>query len=723
MIENNGNQGKAQYMARISIGALGVSLLALGAVDAAHANTADRDGESVSTIVVTAQKREQTVVDVPMALTVLSGGELERKGIDDVQDLSFNVPGLTMRQDGPGTYTIFLRGLANQAGAGALVTQYLDEIPLSINGYDQLSPAPLDLARVEVLKGPQGTLYGQGSAGGTIRYITNKPQLDRVEGRAEAEVYAVASGDVGQKTTGVLNVPLVKNKLALRVAGSYESGGGWIDQPEAGIKNGNGTKTLELRGSLLWQATDRLSVTAMADVHRAKTKLGLGFEEADRTVDVGIDRSIVMMPKKFNYTLYNLTLDYDLGFASLVSATSYSDFDHQYPFTYIPREGNYSYGYVEGNDNRWVHSHQFSQEMRLTSAAGSPLQWTVGAYYAANKRTMLDIYEYLYSAAGDIYSGGGTLYQNLYYYSKGTSKSAALFADVSYDLTDTLTAGAGLRYFHDHQTSLITYVEGAGTTEKANFKSTDPRVYLSWKYTPTTSLYASFGKGFRSGGFNSEPFDPYKPEEILTYEVGTKGQIAGGLVQFDLAGFYTDYKNMVRRRLTLVDGAYLEESSNIGRVHVKGVEFGLALHPYAGLTLAGNLAYLHSEIVATSSDDEVNIVGDPVDYTPPWSYTLSGNYDFHWAANAPGFIRADFSYRDAVTYIDRSSFAPAYLPQRSDSLSLLGARIGATIHGVDVEIYGKNLLNQNRSIDPYQGWSNANRTQPRVLGVKLGYSF
>lgn len=707
-------------MARIMVGALGVSLMAMGFAGAAQAQTAD--GERVTDIVVTAQKREQSVIDVPMALTVLGGEELERKGIDNVQDLSFNVPGLTMREDGPGTYTIFLRGLANQAGAGALVTQYLDDIPLSLGGSDQLSPAALDLARVEVLKGPQGTLYGQGSAGGTIRYITNKPKLDRVEGRVQADLYDVDSGDVGQKTTAVLNLPLVADRLALRVAGSYESGGGWIDQPEAGIENGNGTKTLELRGTLLWQPTDRLSLTAMVNLHRAKTRLGMGFEEPDRTVDIGIDRSIEMIPKKFDYTLYNLTLDYDLGFATLVSATSYADFDHQYPFTYIPREGNLSFGFVEGNDDRWGSARQFTQELRLTSDRG-PFHWTLGGYYAASKSSLLADYEYLYSPLGDIYSGGGTLYDDLYFFSEGTSKSIAVFGDASYDLTDTLTAGVGLRYFHDRQKSLITYVEGAGATQKASFESTDPRLYLSWKYTPTTSLYASFGTGFRSGGFNSEPFSPYDPEEISTYEVGTKGSLADGLLQFDLAGFYTEYKNMVRRRLTLVDGAYLQESSNIGRVEVKGVELGLALRPVSGLTLTGNVAYLHSEVVGTTAEDVVNLVGDRTDYTPRWSYTLGASYDFHWAADVAGFVRADFSYRDAVTYIDRSSFLASALPQRSDSLSLLGASIGATVRGVEIELYGQNLLNQNRSIDPYQGWANANRTRPRVLGARLGYSF
>ena len=153
----------------------GVSVFAMLAATTAYAQESD-DLDNGQVIVVTAQKREQRLIDVPMAVAVLGGEDLEQRGIDPVQDLSFAVPGLTMREDGPGSYTIFLRGLANQSGSGALVSMYLDEAPLSLSGYDQLSPVPLDFARVEVLKCPQGTPYGQGSAGGTIPSATNDPQ-------------------------------------------------------------------------------------------------------------------------------------------------------------------------------------------------------------------------------------------------------------------------------------------------------------------------------------------------------------------------------------------------------------------------------------------------------------------------------------------------------------------------------------------------------------------
>lgn len=700
--------------------ALGAALAAVLAATSTWA--ASEEGGALEEVIVTAQKRSERLVDVPMAVAVLSGEELAQRGIESVQDLSFSVPGLTMREDGPGSYTIFLRGLANQSGNGALVGQYLDEAPLTLDGYNQLSPVALDLARVEVLKGPQGTLYGQGSAGGTVRYITNRPKLDRTEARVEGTLLNVAHGDFGEKFVGVMNAPLVTNVLGVRFATSYERGGGWIDQPEAGIKDGNGTRLLNMRGRLLWTPNADFEALATIQLHRATTELGLGYEEADRTVDIGPDRAKVLIPKVFDYTLGNLELRYHLGFADLVSATTYVDHQHDYPFSYIPRPGNYSYGYVEGNDSRHVRAHQFAEEVRL-AASGKRFEWTLGAFYRDGKNQMVDNYEYLYAPAGDIATGGGTLYSNLYYFSSGTSKSWSVFGDATFHFTDRITGGVGVRSFHDKQTGLIEYAPGTGALQSGTFNSVDPRAYLSYKYASSGNVYASFAKGFRSGGFNSAPFGPYDPEKVYTYELGTKAATANGVLQLELAAFLTKYKDMVRRRLVFVSGAYLSESSNIGEVEVKGVEGGFAVRPVRPLTLSLTGAYLNSKITATDAADLVNVPGDRTDYTPRLSFTLGANYEFNWGASAPGYFRIDFSHRDEVTYIDRSSFFPDVLPQKSDPLNLLDARIGAQLDRVRLEVFVLNATDQNKSIDPYQGWANANRTRPRVIGVSAGYQF
>ena len=698
-----------------------VALLAAALTQPAFAQGGGAEGDD-EMIVVTAQKREQKLVDVPMAISVLGGEELAEKGVASVQDLSFSVPGLTMREDGPGSYTIFMRGLANQSGSGALVGQYLDEAPLSLGGFTQLSPVALDLERIEVLKGPQGTLYGQGAAAGVIRYITNKPDLDAFSAAVTGEVYDVDQGDVGYKTSAVINVPIATGKAALRVAALYEDGGGWIDQPEAGIKDGNGTELLNVRAQLLLQPTDRFSAKAMVQIHRAETQLGLGFEEPDRTVDIGIDRATVLIPKKFDFTTYNLELNYDLDFAQLVSATTYTEFDEQYPFTYIPRPGNFSFGFVEGSDARYGHVSQFSQELRLASASG-PFQWTVGGFYALGKDRGSADYGYVFAENGDLYENGGVLIDNLYFFSKGKTENYSIFADISYDLTDRLTIGGGIRYFHDKQRDLSERVPGAGVTKRASFESTDPRVVVSYRFADNARVYASYGQGFRSGGFNEDPFGPYGPESVETYEVGSKGSFGGGLFQYEVAGFITNYSDMIRRRLVNVDGLLLPESSNIGKARVKGLEFGVQVRPATGLTFGVNAAYLDSKIVDTDPGDQVNIIGDLTDYTPKLSYSASANYDFAVSDSVDAFVRVDFNFRDKVTYTDRSSFFANVLPQKSDTLSLLNARLGFDFGRFNAEIYGSNLLNINRAIDPYQGWANSNRTRPRVIGLKVGAKF
>src|SRR5688572_16246812 len=181
----------------------------------------------VEEVIVTAQKRSQRLVDVPVAITAIGGEELAQKGLTSIQDISFAVPGMALREDGPGSYQIFMRGLSNQYGSDALVGVYLDEAPLSLTGFDQLDSRALDLERVEVLKGPQGTLYGQGSVAGAIRYITKAPQLDEFGGSIEAQESFITDGDSHEVITGVLNAPIVKDVFGIRIAATLEEGGGW----------------------------------------------------------------------------------------------------------------------------------------------------------------------------------------------------------------------------------------------------------------------------------------------------------------------------------------------------------------------------------------------------------------------------------------------------------------------------------------------------------------
>ncbi len=400
------------------------------------------DGANLEEVVVTAQKREERLIEVPMAITLMSGETLKQRGIENIQDLSFAVPGLTMREDGPGSYTIYMRGLSNSYGSGALVSVYMDEIPLSLTGYDQMDVRPMDMERIEVLKGPQGTLYGQGAVAGTIRYITNSPKLNTFEGSLEASGFDVSHGEAGVSTTAVVNLPIVQDRLALRLAAQLEKGGGWIDQPEASIKDGNGQDNIDFRAKLLWMLTDAFKAEATFIHHSSDIQLGLGYEEKDRTNQVAIDPSEVLIPKHFEYDITNLNLTYDLGFASLISASTYIDHRHEYPFSYFGGPLTVYGGTLEGTSARYQDLSQFSQELRLASSGDGRLGWTAGAFYR-DLDTKFDVYY------KDLYFG--TVYPGLYI-DDTTSKSISLFADASYKLTDQWKLGLGARWFDDKKT-------------------------------------------------------------------------------------------------------------------------------------------------------------------------------------------------------------------------------------------------------------------------------
>lgn len=688
-----------------------IILLALPTLVTAQEGDSSGDREAFEEIIVTAQKREQRLLEVPMAVAAFRGLELEQRGLRSIQDVTFAVPGMTSREDGPGSYKLFLRGVSNQYGPGALVGVYMDEAPLNITGNDQLDVRIMDLDRMEVLKGPQGTLYGEGALAGAVRYVTNDPEVNRFSGDVEAGFLTVSEGDTGHRFTGVLNMPVVEDKFALRLAAQFEGGGGWIDQPEADIEDGNGGDLINLRLKALWNVSDSVQAKAMVISHSLETDLGQGYEEPDRTNLVGVDRSKVMIPKDFDYTLSNLNLTFDLGGMELITSSTYIDHEHQYPFSYIGGEATIygGGGALEGNDDRWVTAEQFTQELRLSSTGDGPLNWTVGGFYRDAERSLY--VEYVSQWQGAVF--GGLIYEDGLTY-----ESYAFFAEGSYDLTDRISAGAGIRYFSDDQSNF-----DGSNTEEDSFDSTDPRVWMSYALSDNANLYASISQGFRSGGFNRGDSPNYDAEDLTNYEVGYKAVLAGGAVDLELAAFFTDYSDMLRRGLVFVEPTFQSLISNIGDVDIVGFEAGITVRPSDQLSLSATLASLDSEVKEVRSDDAVNIAGDPVDYTPDISFTLGAYYSFDWASGRPGFARLDYYYRDSVSYVDRSSFADPNIPQFSDDIGLLDARIGVEFGGTTVEFYGTNLTDENKWIDPYHAWANANRTRPRVLGILARVGF
>jgi iron complex outermembrane receptor protein len=347
--------------------------------------------------------------------------------------------------------------------------------------------------------------------------------------------------------------------------------------------------------------------------------------------------------------------------------------------------------------------------LRLVSNSGGPFHYTLGAYYR--------------DVSGDFSGPIDTLYNGVelapyVYISNNASKSYSMFADGSVKLGDRWEVGGGVRKFHDDSNIF----DGA-LTQSATFKSTDPRVYASYALNSNVKVYANVAKGFRSGGFNANGQPTYDPEKLINYEIGAKGLLPAANLSFDAAVFYTDYQDMIRRGLLVVDQQFQNIAANIGTVHIKGVELGTGWRATDQLTLSASGSYYHTEVVKLNATNAANAVGDPSDYVPKFSYTLAGDYTFPLSGNSRGFVHVDLNHRDPVLYTDRFMYYPQYITQASDSFTLLGARIGARWEQLSLELFGNNLTNENKSMDPFALWDQANRTKPRTLGVKGSYSF
>lgn len=662
-------------------------------------------------ILVTAQKRSERTIDVPMTVSVLSSESMDARGIRTIQDIAFAVPGVTMRVDGPGSYELFMRGVGNLAGGEAVTTVYLDETPTTLYLYRQLDLRSLDIERVEVLKGPQGTLYGQGAAAGAVRFISRKPVLNELQSRVEGELSYVDEGDTNEKVTGIFNLPALDNVLAFRVAATSEWGGGWIDQPEAGLEDANNQDLVNVRTQMLWRPTDALQVHATAAAYQLDSELGLDYEGPDRTIDVGVDRARRLPPRTDDYYLYSLTATYDFGGAELISATGYVDYYRLYTLPYIaPVESQFRPvgGDLEGIATWDDTTYQFTQELRLVSKSEGKFNYTVGAYYR-------DASSYFVGSGETLFNGAVFPFP---YAFRNASQSWSIFGDASLRLSDRWEVGAGVRSYSDDQK-----FDEYDIAKSETFESTDPRVYASYSVSDNVKLYANVAKGFRSGGFNSFSNPSYGPEKVVSYELGAKGRASDSRLSFEVAAFFMDYEDMIRRGLLIVNNQFENIQANIGNVEIKGFEAGFGWQAADRLTLSASGAYIDSEIVAIGAADSVNDVGDATDYVPKWSFTVAADYAFQWKAAVDGFVHLDLNYRDEVLYTDRFMYYPQFASQASESFALVGARAGARWQRSSLELFVNNVTNENRSLDPFDVWSQGNRTKPRTIGLKATFDF
>lgn len=724
---------------RVSVAALAVSL---SCPEMAMAQ--DQGGDSED-IVVTARKRTETALSIPLSINVVSEDSLQRLGAQNFTDILRTVPSLTAYQNGPGRTRLSIRGVANGGGNDndtqnqETVGIYIDEVPISAGA---LNPevALFDVERVEVLRGPQGTLYGAGSMAGTLRIVTRRPNLRDVEGKAEASLASIRYGGTSYDLKGVLNLPLVTDKVALRVSGYYTHNGGYIDNLLTGEKDVN-RGTAKGGRAVLRIKPDDASTIDLTYMHHEYADQGRP-EDLDRAP--GLSRDYASFDG-FNDRLdiVNGTLSWDGDAVGLTSSTSY--FERQsvnrrsldtllamFPVT--PHE------LVDTTKLRY-----FSQEIRLASRGEGAFQWIVGGFVDKKKTSYLNTFPVpgFDAALGiDSASFGAPKDFPYYGYDDLTVRTFALFGEASYKF-GRLTATAGLRYFNWRQSYKYYqsgFFNGPAVSPRRRVSREDgfnPKINLSYQISDDVLAYAQAAKGFRYGGINGAipesmcsaeladirrgGGDPtaFGSDSLWNYEIGTKGRLAGGKLNFSAAGFLIKWSDIQTARGLTCGFGFRE---NVGDVTSKGVELELSIRPSRHFNVDIGASYIDSKL----DKDVINLKaekGDCAPYVPQYQINVGSEYR-HPVDEAEAFFWNNLQFVSERF----TEFNPANtLYRKMPAYAVANARLGLRWNGSEISLFVNNLFDDRGVIralyrPPFDPEAKI-RVQPRTIGITGRYAF
>ncbi len=680
-------------------------------------------------IVVTAQRREQRLIEVTSSVSAFTGDDIQSRGIGDLSALQASIPGLRMVDIGPGQQRIQLRGVSQYQGLPT-VGNYLDEFSLnnrSAQGVPEIRL--LDIERVEVLRGPQPVLYGEGSMGGTIRYITKNPDLSSVSAVALAELNTVKGGEAGWRAEGIVNMPLAEDKVGLRIAATRDEDGGWIDGPLG--RNANDRTTTTIRGKLLFTPSEALTISLLGLYNESEQDIkSYSFNGRDTL-------QINPSPSRQKYKLGNIEIGYDLGPVTLLSVTGYLNQDSRsvddstsfYQTLFGGPLLEDALTDAIGEMDKW------SQEFRLTSNGDGPLQYLLGLSYTHSKTDGVT-----YGTGVSLIPGlpAGSLGLEFDLASKTKSKIWAFFGNVSYKLNDSLTFEAGGRYFRDKvvagDASIFYDLGGPGvdiitplTYKDASFESFNPRASLSLDTGSSGIVYISAAKGYRSGGFNGAAAGlpgvspTIEPEKLWTYEIGSKQSLFDNKVYLEVSAYYNDYTNIQLNQFVpaMPGRAFVQ---NGGKASGPGVDFILqaALQDDLRLSLTAGWNRLRFD---TDSADKLK--GDPADLVPDWNLSASFDYEPRLTDSTTLIVHADIGYVDKAQIILRSltgSGLNAVAP--SNSRTTANVRLGARYENFETYIYANNLFNTLKIVNPAFGaFFEPIYTQPRTIGIGAKAAF
>ncbi len=721
---------------------------------------AQQEDSALEKVTVTATKREAVLTDVSLGISALSAKSLESRGITSLEDLGAAAPGMDIVKTGPGENLLVSRGISTSQSmsiqSGPAVGVYIDEMPLA--GLTSGVPdfGMWDVARVEMLRGPQGTLYGEGAMAGTIRIISNAPDTKKTSLRVQAGGASVDGGQTGHSLHGMLNLPLSQGVSALRLTASSVRDPAWIDAPELAKKDANTHQQDNAKLALRVTPTDKLRIDASlwhqssSAVH-GTNQTGPGvYSPTSLGVQAGVGVAPIangqLNTDKRSSDSANLTVNYDFGSFSLVSATSHTKQDADFmadsrdtlpiALVYLGVPGPavpYVLGGTELTNTRTRSLSMTSEELRFVSNGERSLNWSAGAYYKTLDRHVNNDWHILVP----LVLGPA---DNSRVVSDTSSNSKAVFAEADWQASPTITLTGGLRAYNDSRSatadvknfSFIFGVPVGVYNTKTSESQTTYNFIASWKPHSKLNVFARAASGFRSGGPNLWVQDPvnipkeFKAEKIQSYELGVKSNPAAWLV----ANAYL-YKNEWKDKqvnLSTPSGLY-DYLSNAGAAQSQGAEFEFQIYPTSGLSLNAALTYTDAQITKALLDSAGRVKapsGSALPYVAPWE--LKASADYHWplAQGLSGSANLSYVYRDA-----NYSEMPNSMATNNGSLTQFNLRAGVESTKKTWGIFGfvRNLTNSH-SITTIQmaagggyGVRYPSYIQPRTIGIELQASY
>jgi iron complex outermembrane receptor protein len=697
----------------------------------------------IEVVLVTAQKRSESVQDVPASVSVFEGRRVRQLHASTILDYAAYIPGLNVSSGGgPGQTMITLRGIA-PVGPGAVVGYYVDDTPLgSSSNYGGarefgLDLMPYDVDRIEVLRGPQGTLYGAGAMGGLLKYVLRRPSTSRFEMWAGAETFGVSSAeDFGWGLRAGVNAPLVEDRIGLW--GSYfeQQTPGYVDNAFTGARDENDVGQRGGRVALLWQIRDGVSLQLGGLWQRidsrndAAVSLTLtGVNPPTGAASYGALTSFHPLPQPFEQEIdhFSATLEWELGWANLLSATSYSRTQ-----THHVQDGSFIFGPVTGGYSPFhiaLDLRKRTQEVRLVSPSGSDFEWLVGAFYTQEDgdqvRDVLAI-----DGAGQPIPQLPARFLFVEFPSR--YEEVAGFGSATLDLTDRLDITAGVRVARNAQRfrqisggleSVIgPPIEVAGSSaENVLTYSVSPR----WQASRDTMIYARAASGYRPGGPNPRALGlppTVAADTLVNYELGLKTQLLSGRVQINAAAFRIDWRDI--QQAVIVGG--IGSNDNTGNAVSKGFELETVHSPIDRLRIGVNAAYTDAKLTAPPQGISAARLGN----TPRWGVSVVLDYELalanRWLAHLGSSWRYVGEQGTAIAAridVDNSYVLPAY--------GALDLAADFSRGNWAIRLFARNVTDRRAyiggglalDVDNVPYGIEASVLQPRTLGISVDVGF